>query len=319
MALSEFELIHRYFAAGRVPVAGPGVVRGIGDDCAILTVPPGCELAVSVDTLVSGVHFPADMAPREIGYRALAVNLSDLAAAGATPAWFTLALTLPAVDEAWLAEFAAGLAALAAEAGIALVGGDTTRGPLVITVQVAGHVATGRALARDGAGAGDLVCVTGTPGDAAAGLSQWGAPGADDYLRRRFLRPTPRLAEARLLPGLASACIDVSDGLLADLGHILEASGVGADVQVDEVPRSPALAGWPDPERALVWVLAGGDDYELCFTVPPDRRAELEQAFAAAGLAFAVIGHIGAQPGLRCFRRDGSRYHPAVSGYEHFA
>lgn len=316
MALAEFELIREHF---RRAGTRADVVLGVGDDCALLTVPAGMQLAVSLDLLVSGVHFLPDVAPEALGWKALAVNLSDLAAMGAEPAWVTLGLTLPAVDEGWLAAFCRGFYALAAEHGVELVGGDTTRGPLAIAVQVHGFVAPGAALTRAGARPGDLVCVSGTPGFAALGLAlrlgrtELPEPLAASALER-LERPQPRVALGRALRGLATACIDVSDGLAQDLGHILEASGVGASIEVERVPRPPVA----DADAALQAALAGGDDYELCFTLPPGRLPRLAAAAAAGGCPCSVIGRIEAAPGLRLRRADGSPLHLARGGYEHF-
>jgi thiamine-monophosphate kinase len=316
MALSEFELIRRYFYQAARP--GQGVAIGIGDDCALLDLPTDKQMAVSMDTLVSGVHFPENLPPRDLGYRVLAVNLSDLAAMGAEPAWFTLGLTLPEVTESWLQPFAEGLAQLAQQANIALVGGDTTRGPLNITLQVAGYTDIGAALCRSGASPGDLICVTGTLGDAAAGLAQWQHPEPDTELRQRLARPTPRLKESRLLRSVASACIDISDGLLADLSHLLTSSGVGAEVQLAELPMSSALQTAGNQQQQRGWALAGGDDYELCFTLPATKLIQLQTSYAEAGCGFSVIGRISSEPGLRCLEADGRRYTPAQYGYEHF-
>jgi len=242
--MGEFELIERYFAA--VGATRSDVVLGVGDDAAVLSVPAGHELVACADTLVAGRHFPDGFAAADVGWRSLAVNLSDLAAMGATPAWALLALTLPAVDEDWLEGFVAGFAALASAHAVALVGGDTTRGPLCMTVQALGTVPTGTALRRRGARVGDLLYVTGWPGDAAAGLAllqgRLSGSGADrGALEAKFRRPEPRIAFGARLRGIASACIDVSDGLAADLGHLAAASGVGAVIRARELPLSRAL------------------------------------------------------------------------------
>jgi len=335
MSASEFDLIRRYFAR---PGAGRAdVLLGIGDDAAVLRSPPGLEQVAAIDTLVAGVHFPPDTAAESIGHKALAVNLSDLAAMGAEPAWAMLALTLPEADERWLEGFARGFFALAREYDVALVGGDTTRGPLTVSVQVQGFVPPGAAFRRGGARPGDLIYVTGTLGDAGLALllgrdAGIGSPAAREYLRRRLDRPPPRVAEALRLRGLARAAIDVSDGLLADLGHILEASGAGATLDLAQLPLSPAFrscletmgADHPALRRfapGLAWAdlaLGSGDDYELCFTVAPRQRAQLD-ALAAAGLACTCIGTIGAEAGLRCRLADGAAYRIPRRGYDHFA
>lgn len=323
MSLSEFTLIQRYFAS-RGPTR-PDVLLGIGDDCALLTLPPGESLAVTLDLLVAGNHFLADADPEGIGHKSLAVNLSDLAAMGATPAWITLGLSLPAVDEVWLEGFCRGLFKLAERFQVQLVGGDVTRGPLTITLQAHGFVPPGLALRRNGARPGDVICVTGTLGDAALGLAlarQQLHGGGDDavtYLRDRLERPTPRLRQGLELRGLASAAIDISDGLAQDLGHILERSGVGACVQVERLPLSPALLACTDSDSALALALAGGDDYELCFTVPPQRLPQVQALALDWDCALTAIGVIEAGAGLRCRREDGAVYTLAQPGYDHFA
>jgi thiamine-monophosphate kinase len=284
MAADELQLIERLLHAG---ARRDDVRLGIGDDAAVLVPPAGHELVLTTDALVEGAHFLSGAPPRSLGHRALAVNLSDVAAMGAAPAWALLSLVLPQADTAWLEEFALGFGALARAHGVALVGGNLARGPLSITVQLAGLIPAGSALRRSGAGSGDLLYVSGTLGDAAASHAVHGgtlaASAADAaFLRQRFEYPTPRVGLGRALAGLASACIDVSDGLYADLGRLLAASGCGARVQVDRLPLSPAL------ERSAgtgAWrqALAGGEDYELCFTVPPQRLAALEAALAAMG------------------------------------
>lgn len=323
MSLSEFTLIQRYFAS-RGPTR-PDVLLGIGDDCALLTLPPGESLAVTLDLLVAGNHFLADADPEGIGHKSLAVNLSDLAAMGATAAWITLGLSLPAVDEVWLEGFCRGLFKLAERFQVQLVGGDVTRGPLTITLQAHGFVPPGLALRRNGARPGDVICVTGTLGDAALGLAlarQQLHGGGDDavtYLRDRLERPTPRLRQGLELRGLASAAIDISDGLAQDLGHILERSGVGACVQVERLPLSPALLACTDSDSALALALAGGDDYELCFTVPPQRLPQVQALALDWDCALTAIGVIEAGAGLRCRREDGAVYTLAQPGYDHFA
>lgn len=322
MPIGEFELIERYFSKGFAQ--RNDVAIGVGDDAAVVQVPTGSELVVAVDTLVSGVHFPAGMAPEHVGHRALAVNLSDLAAMGASPCWCTLALTLPSVEERWLENFARGFRELALRHDVALIGGDTTRGPLTISVQILGVVPTGAAILRSGAEPGDLVFVSGTPGDAAAGLGliqgtiSAAQPGVADNLRQRFLAPTPRVELGLALRGIASAAIDVSDGLHADLNKLLVASGMGAGLYLDRLPLSRALLDCQGFARARRLALSGGDDYELCFTVPADRVSAAERAAATVACAIRRIGTIEAQPGLRCF--DGGRPVSADAvGYDHFA
>lgn len=325
---SEFDLIRRFFS-------GRGALRddvaiGIGDDGAVLRVEHDVELVLSVDTLVSGVHFPPSTDARSIGHKALAVNLSDMAAMAADPAWATLALTLPRVDETWLQEFADGFFDLAQRFNVQLVGGDLTRGPLAVTVQLHGFVPRGEALRRDTARSGDLVYVTGTLGDAALALELLPHPDgcreAFGYLRARLDRPEPRVAQAMALRNLASAAIDVSDGLAADLGHILEASGVGATLYVDRLPRSHAFrsctaeTGSARPEVPS-WedlALAGGDDYELCFTIPAARTPELARLTQLDAGGCTCIGVIEASPGLRCVTQDGALWQPGREGYDHF-
>jgi thiamine-monophosphate kinase len=321
MAGTEFEIIQRYFT--RQPPGREDVIAGVGDDAALLRVPAGMELAVCIDTLVAGVHFPEHTAAAAIGHKALAVNLSDLAAMGAEPAWATLSLALPASEPDWLADFARGFFTLADHHRVQLVGGDTTRGPLVITVQAHGFVPAGTALRRQGAQPGDRIYVTGTLGDAGLALQLQGR--ADSALQSRLDYPQPRLEAGQLLRGLASAAIDISDGLLADLGHLLEADGLGAVIEVDALPRSQAFlaaagaagAGQPSPFYELP--LSAGDDYELCFTVPAQHCMAVEQRLAALSCGCQAIGMIEAAPGIRCRRANAARYLPAASGYQHFA
>lgn len=313
----EFDLIARI--RGRAATRDD-VVLGIGDDAALLRVPAGMQLAVAMDTLNAGVHFPEDTMPADVGWKALAVNLSDLAAMGAQPAWCTLSLSLPGADDAWLDAFLDGFLGLAARHGVALVGGDTTRGPLSVCVAVHGFAGPGRALRRDGAKAGDDVWVTGTLGDAAAALwLSWRGGGTTPALRRRLDRPEPRVSAGRALVPLAHACIDVSDGLLADLGHVCSASGVGARIDVDALPASDALLALEvDVGLRRRWQATGGDDYELCFTAPPRARDAIAAALADAGVAATRIGGIVAGEGVLAVDGNGDAWQPASPGYRHF-
>ncbi len=327
MPLSEFDLIQRYFTP--TTPTREDVIHGIGDDGAVLHVPIGMDLVASVDTLVSGVHFFADVAPAALGYKALAVNLSDMAAMGAEPAWATLALTLPSIDETWLAAFSRGFFELAERYGVQLVGGDTCRGPLAVSVQMHGFIPQGVALRRSGAMPSDLIYVTGTLGDAGLALQALqqhqtlSAPHAH-YLQDRLERPSPRVFEGLALRGIASAAIDVSDGLAADLGHILVASEVGATLEIERLPVSSAFVAAVQ-EAALgadhCWQLplSAGDDYELCFTVPAEKQAKVEQVFARFGCGATRIGVIEMQPGLRCKLASGEMLTPSRSGYQHFS
>lgn len=320
MSLSEFDLIERYFR-------GCGAKRtdvrvGVGDDAAILECSAGAELVAAVDTLVAGVHFPHGSPPASIGHRALAVNLSDLAAMGARPAWALLALTLPQAEESWLSEFAAGMAALARAHEVALVGGDTTSGPLCVTVTVLGHVQPSSALLRSGGRPGDAVFVSGTPGDAAAGLAveQSRLTAVDEvaaYLRERFLYPAPRLALGERLRGYVSACIDVSDGLLGDAGKLARASGCGVEISHSEVPVSEALLRAVGEERARELALTGGDDYELCFSVRPAQVARLLAELPPERWGYTRIGTLREAPGADVVR-DGTVMSLSHSGYDHF-
>jgi thiamine-monophosphate kinase len=314
----EFGLIERIRARAGTR---DDVLLGIGDDAAVLRPPAGMELAVSCDTLVAGRHFPADTAPADIGWKALAVNLSDLAAMGAQPAWATLALTLPEADDAWLDAFLDGFCELADAHGVALVGGDTTRGPLSITLTVHGLLPAGIALRRDGAGVNEDIWVTGTLGDAAGGLRQWQAGGLQSAkLRYRLDRPTPRVDVGLAIRELASAAIDLSDGLAADLGHIVARSGVGAQLDLGRLPTSRTLAEH-FPDEAMRWglQLSGGDDYELCFTAPAAQALAIEQALAGCEAGATVVGRITREPGLDLLQPDGERFPLAATGFDHFA
>jgi thiamine-monophosphate kinase len=320
MVETEFDIIRRYFT--QQTTMRNEVLTGIGDDAAVLQLPPDRELLLCIDTLVAGVHFPEGTPAAAIGHKALAVNLSDLAAMGAEAAWATLALTLPEPDPAWLEAFAGGFFALAGRHGVQLVGGDTTRGPLTITVQAHGFTAPGQALLRTGSRPGDRIYVTGTLGDAGLALRLRDPAAAE--LRARLDYPEPRLDAGSLLRGLASAAIDISDGLLADLGHLLEDKGLGASLQIDDLPRSgafiAALQGQGAAAAELFYglPLSGGDDYELCFTVPERCCAEVEQRLNALPCGCTAIGIIEAQPGIRCYLQGGGSYQPADTGYLHF-
>lgn len=319
--MGEFDLIARFFTR---PVRRNAL--GVGDDCALLQPGPGMQLAVSTDLLLEGRHFLSTVDPRRLGHKALAVNLSDLAACGAQPLAFTLSLALPAVDEAWLAGFSEGLFALADAHGCELVGGDTTRGPLCINVTVFGEVPAGAALLRSGARAGDDLWVSGTLGDARLALEAFrgtvSLPQAVfDAARLRLEQPEPRVALGTALRGVATACIDLSDGLLGDVGHVLERSGVGATV--DATAACALLAAGAsglglDRERIEALVLAGGDDYELAFTAPAERRADVETAAARAATPVHRIGRIEADAGLRVIGADGRPLARGHAGFDHF-
>jgi thiamine-monophosphate kinase len=316
--IGEFEIIARYFTRSS---GDPDVVLGVGDDAAVLAV--AGDLAVTVDTLVAGVHFPDGTAPSLLGYRLLAVNLSDLAAMGARPRWCTLALTLPKAEDLWLDGFSRGFYELAERFGVSLVGGNLSRGPLTLTAQLMGTVERATMLTRGGGHVGDDIYVTGTLGDSAAGvalvLERSTAPqgSAAAALKERFYRPVPRVGAGLALGPLATAAIDVSDGLLADLGHVCKASGCGATIDVERVPLSAELLSLFPPQEALAHALGGGDDYELLFTAPPSRAEEVETALEAAGTPVRRIGQLVAGQSVVC-RRDGEPFTPAARGFRHF-
>ena len=319
--MGEFELIERFFV--RPGPAAAGVVLGIGDDCALLSPRPGMQIAVSSDMLVEGRHFLSTVAPERLGHKALAVNLSDLAACGAEPLAFTLALALPRADEAFLAPFAAGLLALADAHGITLVGGDTTAGPLNLCVTVMGQVPAGQALLRHGAVPGDDLWVSGCLGDARLALEVFRGRLALDgesfeHVRRAMELPSPRVTLGRRLRGLAHSAIDLSDGLLGDLGHILRRSSVGAVIELDRLPRSAVLAA-QSPALQRLCLLQGGDDYELLFSAAAADRQAIEDAAGASGVAVSRIGCIDAGPGLRVVDADGQPVEVAARGFDHFA
>ena len=332
MPVSEFEIIARYFDIQSVK--RNDVVLGIGDDCALLDCNaaqhPSDLLAVTMDTLVAGVHFPEATEAFDIGYKALAVNLSDLAAMGATPNWITLALTLPEASEPWLHEFSQGLFELASQYGVALIGGDITRGPLTITIQAHGSVPKRHALRRSGAREGDLIVISGTLGDAALGLmfQQEHLPRFEanedeiHFFTQRLNRPQPRVRLGEHLRDIATAAIDISDGLAADLQHILKASDCGAVLDVNKLPFSTAALSIADNVNLFEIAMSSGDDYELCFTIPESRAAELQILEAACGCQLTVIGEINSKPGLQLRRGSNATLNNSTqleqSGYRHF-
>jgi len=317
VSLSEFDLIRACFTD--VGPCRSDVGLGVGDDCALLEVPAGQSLAVSMDTLVAGTHFFSNCDPAAVGYKSLAVGLSDLAAMGADPAWSTLGLTLPRVDSDWVREFATGYSRLSKAYGMRLVGGDTTRGPLSVTVQVHGFVPPSAAVRRGGARVGDLVCVSGTLGDAGLALRHLLAGEAvDPSLRRRLEYPTPRVELGRRLRGLATAMIDISDGLAADLGHILDASRVAAEIDLTKLPLSPPVADAVSESSDWGLPLASGDDYELCFCLPAERLMQVQDFAASLGCSVAQIGVVRAGSGLTCRLPGGDIWPLAQVGYDHF-
>lgn len=314
--MSEFDLIRTYFNRLGSPRADVSI--DIGDDAAVVDVAADRQLVLAVDTMVAGVHFPVDTPADAIGYKALTVNLSDLAAMGAEPAWALLAITLPSADIDWIEAFCSGFHRLAAQFGLRCIGGDTTRGPLTISVTVAGTVPRGHALTRRGAKVGDAIYVTGNIGDAGLGLEaafgRWSGPNSKSFLQRLYY-PTPRVEMGRVLRDYASAAIDVSDGLLADLGHVLHASGVGARLELTAIPVSAEVLSHGGYDFAL----AAGDDYELCFTVPKAKQRAMENALAQNGLVAYRIGEITAAQGLKCIAGNGEIHQIKSIGYNHFA
>lgn len=308
-AVDEFELIERFFARAGSP---SGVVTGIGDDGAVLRPDPGKDLVNVIDTMVGGIHFPDDIAPADLGHRIVAVNLSDIAAMGARPRWMTLALTMTSADEQWLTEFASGLFDVADEYDMSLVGGDTTSGKqLVVSVQITGDIPAGQSILRSGARVGDTIYVTGTVGDAAAGLALMQAGRPDSHLESRYLRPNARVQCGQALVGIATAAIDVSDGLYGDLRKLLDASGVGGEIDLEKLPLSAQLTGAFDKEDQRRFALSGGDDYELCFTSANDMGDEV------AGVPVTAIGKVTDRNDLLC--RDACGIVEFVdSGYLHF-
>ncbi|MCE9678071.1 thiamine-phosphate kinase [Shewanella sp. AS1] len=318
--MKEFKVIDRFFVNCGQPRRD--VELSIGDDCALVNPAAHKSIAISCDTLVENIHFFPDMPARALGYKSLAVNLSDLASMGAEPAWMTLAITLPDIDEDWLSEFSSGLHQVAEYYGVALVGGDTTRGPKSITITINGQVPEGKALTRSGAKNGDWIYVTGHLGDSALGLdilrgTQHFEPALNEYFIERHYHPTPRVLAGQALRELASSAIDISDGLVGDIGHVLKRSKVGAVIEVDTIPLSTQMREAVPIEQALGYALTGGEDYELLFTVPEFQRGALEVALSHAGVSFAKIGQISTGDKLRLIK-DGEPYTPMNFGFEHF-
>jgi len=315
----EFKLIQLIQQGSRVSFpAGSdhGVVLGIGDDAAIIKPDEGEFLVATTDTLNAGVHFPDDTLAYDIGYKSLAVNLSDLAAMGALPRWVLLSLSMPGSDPEWVADFAAGFRSLAQKYCVALIGGDTTCGSLSINMTAIGTIKPGRQLLRSGAVAGDLIVVSGTVGGAARVLDllREAAPGVD---RRLLDRPAPRVELGQALTSFASSCIDVSDGLLADLGHLLEASKCGAKVLLENLPADDVLGGLDDKQR-WDYQLCGGDDYELLFTVPPEHKVKIADLRGSLKIELSIIGEVLGGHEIVCIDPHGERFHPHKTGYQHF-
>ncbi len=317
--MDEFALIRRFFDR---PLHDDSVLLGIGDDAALIAPESGHDLVCAVDTIVAGTHYPDDLPPFDIGYRSLAINLSDIAAMGARPRWMTLALTIPSGDSGWLALFSEGLFSAAAEAGVSLVGGDTTRGqPVVVSVQLMGDVDPHKAMRRSGAKPGDSIFVTGAPGDAAAGLSLLKSgsdqTGESEYLIGRFVRPTARVAFASSIASIANAAIDLSDGLYADLQKLLNASKAGANLDISKLPLSAEILAKFDYDDAVNFALAGGDDYELCFTTSPSDDPEVHTLAKENQLHVTRIGEVVSGDGISC-TREGAPFEYTDPGYRHF-
>jgi len=319
--VKEFDLIGRYFSNGGHK--RKDVAIGIGDDCAVVNVPSNQQLAVTTDTLVAGVHFLENAPAKSVAYKTVAVNLSDLAAMGAEPAWISLSLSLPEVHEAWLSDFVEGLYELTQYYSVQLIGGDTVKGPMAMTITAQGFIPPGSELTRSGAKPGDWVYVTGTLGDAGAGLDilqgSLAVKGeAREVLINRHYYPTPRVAAGTALRRIATSCIDVSDGLVSDLGHILTASGCGANVHVERLPLSRALTSAVDNDKAIEYALSAGDDYELIYTVSEEQRVSLETALASTNVKVTCIGQLTGQSGALSLLKDNQPYTlPEICGYEH--
>jgi thiamine-monophosphate kinase len=319
--MNEFELIKKYFQ--NKTKNDPQVVVGIGDDSAILKIPQNEQLVVCVDTIVNGIHFLPNTPAAAVGHRALAVNLSDMAAMGAQPAWFTLALTLPDANEEWVAEFSQGLFDLANQHHVTLIGGDTTQGPLSVTIQVLGLLPDGKGLLRSAAKEGDKIFVTGCLGDAGVGLgmlqNKISVPADHrEYFQHRYEYPEPRVSLGLLLREVANSAIDVSDGLVADLGHILEASHVGARIYADQIPLSHAMKKSVSTENALYLALTSGDDYEICFTASADRHSDIAKMTEKTGIACTCIGEIVSGNALNIQDMNGKIINFKHQGWEHF-
>jgi thiamine-monophosphate kinase len=318
--MREFEIIDRYLSVN----SGnrKDVLQGIGDDCALVKVPWGQRLAVSMDTLIGDVHFVADSNAADIAHKSIAVNLSDLAAAGAEPAWITLSLTIPEYDETWLREFSTGLRRIIEFFGVRIIGGDTCRGPLSITVQAHGFVPENVFLTRSGAKAGELICITGDLGDAALGLlvaknELQVPPEVAEQLLKKYQTPYPRIAAGIALRGRATAAIDISDGLLADVDHISQQSGVGVLLRWERIPLSDAAESVNDPELLMRAALTGGDDYELCFTVKEEELEATRLALEMVGTSCIPIGRLTGKPGVRLLH-DKEEIKLGELGYQHF-
>jgi thiamine-monophosphate kinase len=315
--MDEFELIAKFFTQQEISRAD--VILDIGDDCALLAIPADHHLAITTDTLVHGVHFPVETNAFDIGYKSLAVNLSDLAAMGATPAWVTLALTLPSLDETWLLEFSRGFFALATRHQVQLVGGDMTHGPLSVTVTAQGLLPKNQAITRSGAKPGDFIYVTHSLGDAGfALLAIQNKIELPPEIFARLNRPEPRVDIGIKLRKIASSAIDISDGLVSDLGHILKKSRVGATICVDQLPLSTTLRTKLSPEAAIALALSAGDDYELCFTIHPGDETLLNDVLHQSGHSYTRIGTINANTELNLEFIDGRKYHGNTQGYQHF-
>ena len=319
---SEFDIIRQYFT---LKESRADVVLGIGDDAAILNISdhPHHQLVQSVDTLVAGVHFPLETSAQDIAYKALAVNLSDMAAMGAEPAWFTLAITLPDDNEVWLKAFSESLSSLATRYNIQLIGGDTTSGPLCISIMINGFVPSGKALTRNNARATDKIYVSGTIGDAALAFSAWQGQCLlrkenIDYFNEKLNRPTPRVELGVLLREYASSCIDISDGLIADLEHITDNSNVGAKIIFEQIPLSKEFnLNLTDEELKVPLILSGGDDYELCFTIPVSKQTEFNQIMNKNKIVVTCIGEIEPLKGVRCLLNN-KEIELQGTGYQHF-
>ncbi len=318
---TEFDLIRHYFT--QQSFQRHDVVLGIGDDAAILSVPPDHQLVVTTDTSVAGIHFLDSADPHAIAYKCLASNLSDLAAMGATPTWCSLALTLPSIDESWLTRFCDGLFSLANQYDLQLIGGDTTKGPLSITFTLHGVVPTGKALRRDGASVGDYIYVTGHLGESAAGLTHILSNASEHSLEATDLiaahyYPTPRIKAGILLRDHASAALDISDGLIADLGHILKASHLGARIDVHDLPISKCLLkSTENQEAAQVLALTSGEEYELCFTLPPEKKAKTEAILTHSAIPFSCIGRLTDEKGIVLMNQS-KVLNWELSGWDHF-